>query len=113
MFRFVADLSPLTDSMPGPPISDGTAIGAIRSPPGVIGSNLKSPCRGRLYMRLSVRVLGPYRKFVTTVKATLAGQQETGLRPARWAQASSRFQDSRRDRSEEHTSELQSPCNLV
>src|ERR1039457_7656600 len=82
MFRFVADLSPLTDSMPGPPISDGTAIGAIRSPPGVIGSNLKSPCRGRLYMRLSVRVLGPYRKFVTTVKATPARQQKRQMRAA-------------------------------
>src|ERR1035437_5877873 len=67
MSRFVANPSPLPDSMLGPLRSDGAAIGAIRSPPGVIGSNLTSPRRGRLYMRLSVRVLGPYRKFSTTV----------------------------------------------
>src|ERR1019366_8604482 len=71
MSRFVANPSPLTDSMLGPLRSDGAAIGAIRSPPGVIGSNLTSPRRGRLYMRLSVRVLGPYRKFSTTVNCNV------------------------------------------
>src|ERR1019366_884473 len=46
MLRFMARSSPFTVSMPGPLISDGTAITAIRTPPGVIGSNLRSPCRG-------------------------------------------------------------------
>ena len=77
MFRFVADSSPLTGSMLGPLRSDGTAIGAIRSPPGVIGSNLMSP-RRRRRCRDARREgpSGPYGKFSTTVVATLAGQQE-------------------------------------
>src|ERR1017187_4849882 len=83
MSRFVAGSSPLTGSMLGPLISDGTAIGAIRSPPGVIGSNLMSP-RRRRRCRDARREgpPGPYGKFRTTVIATLAGQQENfcGLR---------------------------------
>src|ERR1017187_10220312 len=86
MSRFMANSSPVTDSMLSPPISDGTATGAIRSPPGVIGSNLKSP-RRRRRCRDARREdpSGPYRKFSTTVNATLAGQQENcyGLRGGR------------------------------
>ena len=70
----------MTGSMLGPPISDGTATGAIRSPPGVIGSNLTSP-RRRRRCRDARREgpSGPYGKFVTTVIATLAGQQEKAV----------------------------------
>src|ERR1035437_7423773 len=80
MSRFVAGSSPLTGSMLGPLRSDGTAIGAIRSPPGVIGSNLMSP-RRRRRCRDARREgsSGPYRKFSTTVIATLAGQQEKAV----------------------------------
>src|ERR1035437_1757304 len=96
MSRFVAGSSPLTGSMLGPLRSDGTAIGAIRSPRGVKVSNQMSP-RRRRRCRDARREgsSGPYRKFSTTVIATPAGQQEKLLRPARWAQASSRFQSSR------------------
>jgi hypothetical protein len=62
----------------------------------VIGSNLMSPRRRRRCR--DARREGPsgsYGKFSTTVIATLAGQQEKLLWPARWAQASSRFQSSR------------------
>src|ERR1019366_10088803 len=78
MLRFMARSSPFTVSMPGPPISDGTAITAIRTPPGVIGSNLRSPCRGTPWLCGSpLRFLTATRQeFSTTVKATLAGQQE-------------------------------------
>src|ERR1039457_1970996 len=91
MSRFVAGSSPLTGSMLGPLISDGGGVGAIRSPPGVIGSNLMSP-RRRRRCRDARREgsSGPYGKISTTVVATLAGQQEKLLWPAGWPQAPAR-----------------------
>jgi len=49
--RTFDDLGPLdgghivADSVPDPRISGGAAMKAIRSPPAVTGSNLRSPCR--------------------------------------------------------------------
>ena len=48
----------LPDSMTGPLVSDGAAIGAIRTPPGVMGSNPRSSRRPRTTGQTAVRALG-------------------------------------------------------
>jgi hypothetical protein len=83
------------DSMLGSLVSDGTAIGAIRSPPGVIGPVLRSPRRHPTW-DCRTGFTRPYGKFSTTSVATLAGQQENCWARAVAAQASFRSQGSRR-----------------
>src|SRR5471030_3545050 len=67
---------PRGDPGTSPPIPDGTAISAIRTPPSVMGSNPRALRRPCTVGQTAVRVLTPYREFSTTVRATLAGQQE-------------------------------------
>src|ERR1017187_7082903 len=61
---------PFPDSMLDSLISDGAAITAIRSPPGVIGSepNVSQPAPTSGYASPCGSLSRPYRKFITTVK---------------------------------------------
>ena len=70
----------LPDSMPGPLVSDGAAIGAIRSPSGVMGSNPRSPRRPRTTGQTAVRALKALREvqYHRTCHASWPGRKTVG-----------------------------------
>jgi hypothetical protein len=77
---------PFPGSMHDPQISDGAAITAIRSPPGVIGSepNVSLPATTNGYGSAVKYPAGTYRKFSTTLKSNAcwpASKMSTSLIP--------------------------------
>ena len=73
LWRYVYPL----DSMLGSPVSSGAAIGAIRSPPNVSGSILRSPRRHHPRRCLPLGRSRAYRESVTTVMQRSLASEKT------------------------------------
>src|ERR1039457_6616062 len=73
-------------------------------------ADLEDFCRAR--PRTSARVAAAFAAAACRVQHTAGPSADGPGRPDEWALLDAEF-DARTPRSEEHTSELQSPCNLV